>query len=130
MPPELKVLLLSSESGCKCLIEAMNQVAIVTKVGSFCSAVELMKAGNYDALICDWEFDDGNWEMALRKLREQHQQIPFIVFHHCGGEPEWVEVLQAGAFDLLTPPYTGRQILALLEHAGAPSAVHGCYQSA
>jgi FixJ family two-component response regulator len=44
-------------------------------------------------------------------------QIPLVVLSRCGCEKEWIEVLEAGAFDFLVPPYTSSQILAVLEHA-------------
>jgi len=37
--------------------------------------------------------------------------------YRAGGEREWREVLEAGAFDLLTAPYCESAVLAVLAHA-------------
>jgi DNA-binding NtrC family response regulator len=75
----------------------------------------------YDAVFCDWDCADGTWRDVLAKLKELRLPIPLIVLSRCGCEKEWVEVLDAGAFDFLVPPYTSTQLLAVLEHALASS---------
>ena len=45
--------------------------------------------------------------------------ITCIVVSRCGGEKEWVEVLDAGCFDLVCAPFSARQVLYVVEHAVA-----------
>ena len=67
----------------------------------------------------------------MEKVEKPHLRIPVIVLSRCGGEKQWVEVLQAGAFDLLVPPYNSYQILAVLEHALASRPREAdCFMSA
>jgi FixJ family two-component response regulator len=75
----------------------------------------------YAAVFCNWDCADGTWRDVLSKLKELNLQTPLVVLSRCGCEKEWVEVLEAGAFDFLVPPYTSAQILAVLEHAIASS---------
>jgi DNA-binding NtrC family response regulator len=116
-----KVIVVSSDRETYLLTEALGRFAFVTKVESIPEALALVEAGDYDALFCDRKLDQENWRTVLEELNRRRQEIPVIVFCHCGGEREWIEALQAGAFDFLAPPYRSNQILALMERAQACS---------
>jgi DNA-binding NtrC family response regulator len=45
--------------------------------------------------------------------------LPVILLSRIGGESEWLEVIEMGAFDLLVPPYDESYVLSLIEHAAA-----------
>ncbi|HWP84353.1 MAG TPA: response regulator [Terriglobia bacterium] len=69
----------------------------------------------YDAAFCEWAVRN----TVLLQVREKCSHLPVVVFYRTGGEREWVEVLQAGGFDLLVPPYREKTVLATLEQAVA-----------
>ncbi len=80
-----------------------------------------------DAFLCDWNFAGGGWQGAYEKFHLRAPETPFIVVCRTGGEREWMQVLNAGAFDLIGAPYHEAEILAVLEHAVASkeaTAVH------
>ena len=114
-----KVLFIGSNSGGAEVAEILAQFASITRVLTVPTA--LPKAEAYDAVFCDWDCADGMWKNVLSKLQELNLQIPLVVLSRYGCEKEWVEVLEAGAFDFLVPPYTSAQILGVLEHAIASS---------
>ncbi len=72
---------------------------------------------SYDAVFCGWSFHDATWNEVLEVLQQLNPDLPVIVFSRTGGEREWAEVLEAGAFDLMAPPYRKLPVLAVLEQA-------------
>jgi DNA-binding NtrC family response regulator len=111
------VLLVGSDPDGSKVEETLTRFAGVTRVPGIQDAFSTVAPDACDAVFCQWEFTGGTWRDVLKKVGELRLQIPVIVLSRCGGERQWVEVLQAGAFDLLVPPYTNYQILAVLEHA-------------
>ena len=53
------------------------------------------------------------------EVQHRDPDLPVIVLSRTAGEHEWVAVLEAGAFDLLVPPYRQQALLAVLEQASA-----------
>jgi DNA-binding NtrC family response regulator len=122
-----KVLFIASNSNGAEAAGILAQFASVPRVLTVPTALPKEETEAYDAVFCNWDCADGTWRDVLSKLKELNLQIPFVVLSRCGCEKEWVEVLEAGAFDFLVPPYTSSQILAVLEHALAssqPSIAH------
>jgi DNA-binding NtrC family response regulator len=75
-----------------------------------------------------WSFHKGTWNDALEQVRQRSPNLPVIVFCRSGGEQEWVEVLEAGGFDLLVPPYQKDTVLPVLEHAVVSHDARRCRQ--
>jgi DNA-binding NtrC family response regulator len=116
-----KALFIGKNSDGAEVAEILAQFASVTRIWTVPTALPQEETEAYDIVFCDWDCADGTWRDVLSKLKELHLQIPLVVLSRCGCEKEWVEVLEAGAFDFLVPPYTSAQILAVLEHALASS---------
>jgi DNA-binding NtrC family response regulator len=116
-----KVLFIGSNSNGAEVAQILAQFVSVTRVLTVPTALPQGETEAYDAVFCDWDCADGTWRDVLSRLKELRLRIPLIVLSRCGCEKEWVEVLEAGAFDFLVPPYTSSQIMAVLEHAMASS---------
>ena len=122
-----KVLYIGSNSNGTDVAELLAQFAAVTRVLTVPTALPSGETEAYDAVFCNWDCADGTWRDVLSRLKELRLQIPLIVLSRCGCEKQWIEVLEAGAFDFLVPPYSSTQLLAVLEHALAssqPSMAH------
>ena len=111
-----KVLFIGNDDGAE-VAEILAQFAAVTQVLTVPTTLPKEEREAYDVVFCDWNCADGTWHDVLLRLKELSLQVPLVVLSRCGCEKEWVEVLEAGAFDFLVPPYTTTQILAVLEHA-------------
>ena len=122
-----RILFIGSNSDSTDVAEILAKFASVTRVLTVPTALPKEKSEAFDAVFCDWDCADGTWKDVLSKLKELNLQIPFVVLSRCGCEKEWVEVLEAGAFDFLVPPYTSSQILGVLEHALASSQPEMAY---
>ena len=79
----------------------------------------LLANGTYDALFCQWSYGMQSWKDALDTVRNITSELPVFVLSKTGGDEEWVEVLDAGAFDLLVPPYSGSSLLAVVKQFAA-----------
>jgi DNA-binding NtrC family response regulator len=115
-----KVLLLSSnETETAVLEQLLREHVVLTPVNKLSELVSLLENSNYDALFCAWSFHTGTWNAALEEVHKVHPELPVIILSLSAEEREWLQALDAGAFDLLVPPYQERSLLAVLEQASA-----------
>jgi DNA-binding NtrC family response regulator len=115
-----KVLLLSTEGAdSAALQQILREHVALQKVENLLELPRDLEGGNYDAVFCGWSFNKGTWKDALRQVHQRRPDLPVVIFYKSGDEQEWIEVLEAGGFDLLVPPYRQSTVLAVLEHAVA-----------
>ena len=114
------ILLLSSDETETTVLEGiLSEHVLLRRVQNLSELQATLEGGRYDAVFCGWSFHQGTWNDALGQVRQRCPDLPVIIFCRLGGEIEWVEALEAGAFDLLVAPYQKRKVLPLLEHAVA-----------
>ncbi len=113
-----KILLLAgSDPGTDLLREILVEHADVSGASDIPEMLSLLADDACDVLFCDWRFAMGTWRDVVEGIQNYYPELPVIVVCRTAGEREWREVLDEGAFDLLTEPYNERVVLALLEHA-------------
>jgi DNA-binding NtrC family response regulator len=114
------ILLLNSDRAeTKLLEDILGGRADVKTAHDLVELSPLLAASSYNVVFCGWSFQQGNWEDALGQVRQHSPDLPVIICRPTGTEREWVEVLEAGAFDLLIAPYQKETVLATLEQAVA-----------
>jgi len=113
-----RVLLLTCDQNERMALEGiLNPYADLVSV---CSQEEMESAwetAEFDAVLSARFLCTSSWSDVVEGVRLRHPDVPVIVLSRTAGEQEWVEVLDAGAFDLLGPPYYDRTVLPVLEHA-------------
>jgi DNA-binding NtrC family response regulator len=113
-----KVVMIAGDPDDFRVAEVLARLAAVTRVERIAQAISQLESGDCDVLFCPWQPSEGTWRDVLDAVHKRHGVgVPVVVFCHCGGEHEWTEVLNAGAFDLLVPPYESHQVRELLEDA-------------
>jgi DNA-binding NtrC family response regulator len=113
-----KVLLLSTdETESVALQHALGRDAALRILRDFRELQGELKGSDHDAVFCGWSFSGGTWRDVLQQIQQGWPDLPVIVLCRAGGEKEWLEVLQAGGFDLLVPPHDRQAVLTMLEHA-------------
>ena len=112
-----KVLLISGETEANVLEGVLSEHVALRSVRDFSELQTALGEGAYDALICGWSFHRGTWNDALKQVQQRCPDLPVIVISRTGGEREWLQVIEAGGFDLLTAPYLKGHVLPVLEHA-------------
>ena len=76
-----------------------------------------LERARYDALFCSSTLSTGSWGEALKQVRQFYPDVPVIILSKTSSQKEWMEVLDAGAFDLLGLPCSERTLLSVMEHA-------------
>jgi DNA-binding response OmpR family regulator len=151
MSGKMKILLLSSP-GSECALSLQEVLAPhveLTTAHSLAESVQLLQAplrsapkgrapgplagkefSGFDVFLCEWCYGSGNWKEAVQVVRSRVPEVPVIVVCRTGGEAEWVEVLQSGASDLLSAPFSAEEVLAELRSAVGRHEEHALMKTA
>lgn len=114
------VLVLSNDSReISVLREILQKHFNVVSVGSPLEMMIALSTTPCGTLLCDWSFDGGNWREVMSLIKEGRPDLPVIVLLPSGGEYEWLEALDGGAFDLWAAPWHESTLIGSLEHAFA-----------
>jgi DNA-binding NtrC family response regulator len=98
----------------------LNEYMVLKRAQDLAELKAVLGNGNhYDAVLCGGSFQKNDWKDALRYVLQGSPNFPLIISRRIGTEREWVEVLGAGAFDLLPAPHEECSVLPLLESAVA-----------
>ena len=112
-----KVLLLhSSDPGTSLLKEILSKHVDVACACDIPEMLSLLAEASYDLLFCDRSFVMGTWRDVVEGVHILYPELPVIVVCRTGGEKEWRETLDEGAFDLLTEPCSEKAVLVVMEH--------------
>jgi DNA-binding NtrC family response regulator len=115
-----RVVLLSSDARERSVLADLLRPFIdINHVSSVAGMMALLTDDVYDALLCDWCFDNGTWRDAINLIKEHDLALPVVVLSAVGEEYEWLEALDDGAFDLLAAPWRKQPVIWALEHAFA-----------
>jgi DNA-binding NtrC family response regulator len=83
----------------------------------------------FDALFYLRSQDSAGWKRTVGEMRRSHPELPVIVLSHTEAVLECAEILEAGAFDLLAPPYGDHDLLAAIEQARASTEARSWHAS-
>lgn len=112
-------LLTNDDNQATYLRNLLQEHAELWRAGSIRELAEELETRDFDALLCNWMFGDGDWKSVLQLIQAHNSDVPVIVLSGAADAREWIEVIGAGGFDLLAPPYWKGSMLAALEHATA-----------
>lgn len=111
-----------------CLCDASQKASLQQSLAPYaelswaCDLGEIARSleqENYDAVFCDRALYPDTWIEVMRLAQQRCPELPIIILSETANEQEWLEVLAAGAFDLLGLPCHERTILSVMEHAVA-----------
>lgn len=111
------ILLSNKEETTSPLRSALAGIAEITIAWTVEDLFRFLKRSKYDAFLYDWDFQGADWREICHEVQQDYANLPIIVVSRCGGEHEWVEVLKAGCFDMISAPYSDRYVLSVIEHA-------------
>ena len=105
--------------------ETFERSARVAQAEDLPQALQQLARADYETVFADWRFHCGTWREALKSIGELYPDFPVIVISRSDGMEqgiqEWMEVVEAGGFDLLLASDHQSAALSLLEHAVATS---------
>ena len=118
----LKVLVLRGKDGdFEGLTEILSRFLNVAVANNPEELESLLARETYAAFLCPWDCPCGTWREICREVHQGHPDLPIIVVRRLGEEHDWVEILEAGCFDILCAPFSSHHVLAVIEHAAASS---------
>ncbi|MEW5701374.1 MAG: response regulator [Candidatus Zixiibacteriota bacterium] len=97
------------------------------KAASVAEGLECLRRGHIDAIIADWQLNDGDSAALLQEARggPPHAAIPAVVVSSYASPQMRREAQSAGALDLLEKPFRFQHLVQILESvaAGSPGPV-------
>ncbi len=76
----------------------------------------LLRQTTFDLIISDMRIPDGNdGLMLLQQLRDEKNQIPFIMLTGYGEVDNYMQAMNAGASDYLNKPVHAEELLVVIE---------------
>lgn len=77
----------------------------------------LARGGVPSVVICECHLSDGDWKHLFRETERLSQPPKFIVSSRLADEDLWVEVLSAGAYDVLPTPFDPHEVSRVVRGA-------------
>ncbi len=91
----------------------------VEESGSVMTARNLLARGDFDVALCDMRMPDGDGLTLLRETKQAGVDTTFVIITAFGSVETAVEALRAGAFDYVTKPVSGEEVLHRLSQIAA-----------
>jgi DNA-binding NtrC family response regulator len=130
MAPYPKILLFSNDAADIRTWEAVfDETAITCVARNLQQLQNCLAEDDPDVVFCGWSCGGGasTWHDVLARVQNTRPNLPVVIYSRTGGETEWIRVLEAGAFDLIAPPYQKRSVLPVLEQAIASHQARRLY---
>jgi DNA-binding NtrC family response regulator len=86
----------------------------VSATANSCHAVELLRCGNFDLIICDLRMPDCDGLNILHTLRTAGNEIPVIILTAYGEVETYLEAMNAGATEYLNKPINSNELLSVV----------------
>jgi DNA-binding NtrC family response regulator len=100
------------------LSEMLHELPLIfDPVGSVQQARAQLQLQAYDAVLTEAALPDGNWLDVLHLVRESPREMAVIVTDPHAHPRLWAEVLNLGAYDLLTQPFDRTEVRRILSNA-------------
>ena len=90
-------------------------------------ALDSLKEKDFDAIVTDIRMPQIDGMEFLRRVRNLRWEVPVILLTAYGTIPNAVEAMKQGAFEYLTKPFQGKQLVQVIERA---LEEHGRFQKA
>jgi DNA-binding NtrC family response regulator len=89
----------------------------VTAAPDGATAIQKLSASNYDLVLTDLQMPNMCGLELLRELRQIDDQLPVILMTAYGTVETAVRAMKEGAFDYLTKPFSGDELVVAVERA-------------
>lgn len=91
-----------------------NQGCLVTAVETPEKALESLRSGPYEVILCDRNFPGMNGIEFLGRITHSHPGIRKVLFMDSGDNDAITEALEAGVDDVIQKPFTARSLDGLV----------------
>jgi len=114
------ILIVARDSDKRCeLVAVLRRCGVDTTV---CSGLAeafhyVVQPAAFHLIFCEEKLVDGDYRDVLHLARQSGSGIPLVVCSLVGEFPEYLQAMELGAFDLVSPPYRLLQVQHLIESA-------------
>jgi two-component system chemotaxis response regulator CheY len=120
--PKIRILVVDDQPFIRNIVKAILKgfgLNEITTVDDGHRAIETLKEGNFDVVICDWNMPVVPGIDVLRFVRSMghHHKIPFIMLTAEAYRENITLAIEAGATDYISKPFTPEIIGAKLSRA-------------
>lgn len=88
----------------------------VTANSNPCAALELLRSGNFDLIICDLRMPDCDGLNLLQAIREAGNEVPVIILTAYGEVDTYLEAMNAGATEYLNKPIKSDELVQVVRN--------------
>jgi len=88
----------------------------VKAISDSCDAVELLRSGNFDLIICDLRMPDCDGLNVLHSIRGSQNEVPVIILTAYGEVDTYLEAMNAGATEYLNKPIKSDELVRVVRN--------------
>lgn len=88
----------------------------VTATSNPCAAVELLRSGNFNLIICDLRMPDCDGLNLLQAIRGAGNEIPVIILTAYGEVDTYLDAMNAGATEYLNKPIKSDELVGVVRN--------------
>jgi DNA-binding NtrC family response regulator len=88
----------------------------VTTTSNPCDALELLRSGNFNLIICDLRMPDCDGLNLLQAIRNAGNEIPVIILTAYGEVDTYLEAMNAGATEYLNKPIKSDELVPVVRN--------------
>ena len=117
MTPKL-LLVLSPERRSRILPLFDGEKWEIERASGYQDGVRRLSEGkSYDLIVADAELPDGSWRNLMLFVQNAGRVCEMVICSRHGDQQLWAEVIQCGAYDLLTEPLERQEVSRILRSA-------------
>ena len=88
----------------------------VTAIANPCEAIELLRSGNFNLIICDLRMPDCDGLNLLQAVRGAGNETPVVILTAYGEVDTYLEAMNAGATEYLNKPINSDELVQVVRN--------------
>jgi DNA-binding NtrC family response regulator len=88
----------------------------VTATADPCEAIEVLRSGGFDLVICDLRMPDCDGLNLLQAVRDAGSEVPVIILTAYGEVDTYLEAMNAGAAEYLNKPIESDELVQVVRN--------------
>lgn len=114
----IQALLVSSESEpIRVLRDDLKQLPVAARQAGSCGEAARLIGPKVDVIFTDLTLRDGNWADVVELARRAESSAEVVVVSRLPDTKLYMEVMERGGFDFITPPFGTHSLQRLLDSA-------------
>lgn len=109
------VMIYDRQEPSEALTEVLRRLGMEVRHVRTCQEASLLfrKPETTEVVFTDTALPDGTWKDVLRLAQQHHEFLPVIVVSHVVDMDLYLQALESGAFDFVTPPFLTHELASV-----------------